>query len=80
MVSAFEYACMVYPMSNSPILSYQNWSIRKDLREKNVTYYNEYAKFQDVHTVKVQLTIHLESIFRSICLGDGTKFRMLSEL
>lgn len=30
----------------------QNWNIRKDLREKNVTYYNEYAKFQDTHTVK----------------------------
>ena len=31
----------------------QNWKIRVDLREKNVTYYNEYATFVDKHTVKV---------------------------
>jgi len=30
----------------------QNWKIRVDLREKNVTYYNEYATFVDKHTVK----------------------------
>ncbi|KAL5266697.1 hypothetical protein ACHWQZ_G003913 [Mnemiopsis leidyi] len=30
----------------------QNWKIRVDLRDKNVTYYNEYATFVDKHTVK----------------------------
>lgn len=30
----------------------QNWKLRVDLREKNVTYYNEYASFVDKHTVK----------------------------
>ena len=39
----------------------QNWKIRVDLREKNVTYYNEYATFVDKHTVKVcLLTSHSE--------------------
>lgn len=30
----------------------QNWGIRVDLREKNVTYYNERASFVDSHTLK----------------------------
>ena len=41
----------------------QNWGIRVDLREKNVTYYNERASFVDSHTLKVTVMYILESYF-----------------